>query len=258
MLIAEALGFGVPKYAHLPQILGIDKARLSKRSGSQGVLDLRDDGFVKEAVLNFLALLGWSFNDADEIFTKQELIEKFSLDRVGKAPAVFDETKLYWMNGVYLRKLPAGELDAALRARIAAAYTTPAAGDAAYVGKVIALLTEGLKTLNEIVPAAEFFFTDSVKWDDDAKAKLAGWPKRDEILAGVLAVVKQAEPFTPEKVEADFRAGTTAAGLKFKDWVHPTRFALTGRVAGPSLFHLMEVLGRDRCLARLSSAPSLS
>jgi len=253
MLIAEALGFSIPKYGHLPQILGIDKARLSKRSGSQGVLDLRDDGFVKEAVVNFLALLGWSYNDSEEIFSLPELIEKFSLDRVGKAPAVFDETKLYWMNGLYLRKMPAAELDGDLRTRIAAAYATPAAGDAAYVGKVIALLTEGLKTLNEIVPAAEFFLADTVRWDEDAKTKFAGWPKIAEIIAGVTAAVGKTEPFTAEKLEADFRAGAEAAGLKFKDWVHPTRFALTGRVVGPSLFHLMEVLGRERCVERLNA-----
>ncbi len=265
MLVAQALGFGTPRYAHLPQILGIDKARLSKRHGSQGVLDLRDEGFLKEAVLNFLALLGWSFNDADEIFSKQELVEKFSLDRVGKAPAVFDETKLYWMNGMYLRKLPAAQVEGDLRARIAAAYATPltasgvplqagAAADAAYVGKVIGLLKEGLKTLNEVVDASEFFFTEAVPWQDEARAKLAGWPGIGGILSGVLAATEAAEPFTPEQLEADFRAGSAAAGLKFKDWVHPTRFALTGRVVGPSLFHLMEVLGRPRCVERLKAA----
>src|SRR6185503_14154770 len=156
--------------------------------------------------------------------------------------------------GQYLRKLPASEIDGMLRQRLAAAYQTPLAADAAYVGRVIDLVKEGLKTLNEVVDATEFFFKEVVPWQDDAKAKLAGWPKAKEILAGVLAATGAAEPFTPEQLEADFRAGSAAAGLKFKDWVHPTRFALTGRIAGPSLFHLMEVLGRDRCLERLKKA----
>ena len=256
MLIAQALGFVVPHYAHLPMILGMDKARLSKRHGAQGVLDLRDEGFLKETVLNFLVLLGWSYNDKDEIFTKADLIEKFSLERVGKAPAVFDEAKLLWMNGQYLRKAPVAEVDADLTRRLEAAYGEAARRDAAYTGRVIALLRDGLKTLDEIVDQAGFFFADPMAWDDDAKAKLAGWPRGKEILEAVIALIEKADLFTPEALEITFRAGAEAMSLKFKDFVHPARFATTGRTSGPSLFHLLEVLGRDRCLARLRAAPA--
>ncbi len=252
MLIAESLGFPLPAYAHLPQILGLDRARLSKRHGAPGVLELRDEGFLKEAVLNFLALLGWSYSDKDELFSPAELIEKFDLKRVGSAAAVFDEKKLLWMNGVYMRKDPS--LDGALRGRVQAAY--PAATDPGYVDQVVALVKEGLKTLNEVVPAVEFFFVESVTWEEGLKTKLAEWPRAKDILEAVTAIVSGAASFTPEALEADFRAKSEAAGFKFKDYVHPTRFALTGRVAGPSLFHLMGVLGKERCLKRLKEAQS--
>ena len=257
MLIMEALGISPPRYAHLPQILGIDKVRLSKRHGAQGVLELRDEGFLPEAVLNFLALLGWSYDDKTELFTPAELKASFSLDRVGKAPAVFDETKLLWMNGHYIRTSPRERIEAELRSRIAAVHGTfPAAADAAYVGRVIALLRESLKTLGEIGPLSEFFFRDEVVWEDEARKRLAGWPRAAEILDAVAALVKSTEPFTPEALEAAFRARATEMGLRFKDIVHPARFATTGRVAGPSLFHTLEVLGRERCLARIQAAGS--
>jgi glutamyl-tRNA synthetase len=258
MLIMEALGITPPKYAHLPQILGIDKARLSKRHGAQGVLELRDEGFLPEAVLNFLALLGWSYDDKTELFTPEELKASFGLDRVGKAPAVFDETKLLWMNGHYIRTSPAARIEADLRGRIAAAHgACPAAGDSAYVGRVIALLKDSLKTLGEIGPLSAFFFQEEVVWEDEAKKRLAGWPRAAEIMAAVAGMVKATEPFTPEALEAAFRAKANEMGLKFKDVVHPARFATTGRIAGPSLFHTLEVLGRDRCLERMEAAATL-
>jgi glutamyl-tRNA synthetase len=254
MLVASALGFPVPRYAHLPQILGLDRARLSKRHGAPGVLELRDEGFLPSAILNFLALLGWSFNDHDELFSLAELIEKFDLGRVGSAPAVFDETKLSWMNGHYIRQDVTGAIYPELERRVREAFDTPAARDQAYVAAAIRLVLEGLKTTIEVVPATEFFFRDEIAWEEQARKKLMGWPGVAGILAGVKALVAGAEPFTPDRIEALYREGAEKAGLKFKDYVHPTRFAVTGRVAGPSLFHLMEVLGRDRCLVRLAAA----
>ena len=257
MLIAEALGFALPQYAHMPQILGMDKSKLSKRHGAPSVLDLRDDGFMKEAVLNFLALLGWSYNDKDEIFTLKELEEKFSLDRVGKAPAVFDEAKLYWMNGTYIRKTDPAIIEADLRARIEAAHGEAATRDPAYTTAVIKLLTEGLKTLSEVVDQSAFFFADPMAWEEEAKTKLVGWPKANEILALVTDLITKTEPFTPEALEAAFRAAAEPAGLKFKDLVHPTRFATTGRAVGPSLFHLLVVMGRERCQGRIRAASTI-
>ena len=253
ILIAEALGFEVPTYAHLPQILGLDKARLSKRHGAQGVMELAEEGFLPEAVFNFLALLGWSWDDKTEIFSRKELEEKFDLDRVGKAPAVFDEQKLLWMNGMYLRAADENRILPELVSRMESVH--PAAkADRAYTEKVGRLLRESLKTLGEVAEASAFFFKDEVAWEDEASKKLSGWPKAKEILAAVSTIVAEAEPFTPEELEKRFRSGAEAAGLKFKDFVHLTRFATTGRTAGPSLFHLIEVLGRERCRQRLKDA----
>jgi len=255
ILIGEALGYPCPRFAHLPQILGLDRSRLSKRKGAPGVIELKEAGYLREAVINFLALMGWSYNEKDELFTPPELVEKFDLARVGTAPAVFDEQKLEWMNGVYIRKAPPGTIEDDLMARMAAAYGA-AASDRAYAGRVAGLLKDGLKALADVIPASAFFFQEEVAWDEDAHIKLVGWPKVAEILAAVGELVKAAEPFTPPSLEARFRAAAEAAGLKFKDYVHPTRFALTGRAVGPSLFHLMEILGRDRCLKRIAAARS--
>lgn len=263
MMVASALGFSHPIYAHLPQILGLDRARLSKRHGAPGVLELREEGFLPETVLNFLALLGWSFNDKDELFSPAELIEKFDIGRVGSAPAVFDEKKLLWMNGHYIRQGGAGAIMPELLRRVREAYDTPAAAaspavrDQAYVAAVIRLVLEGLKTTAEVVPATEFFFRDEIVWEEEARKKLSGWPGAAGIMAGVRAIIAGADPFTPGRLEELYREGAEKAGLKFKDYVHPTRFAVTGRMAGPSLFHLMEVLGRERCQKRLAAAETV-
>ncbi len=257
MLVAQACGFPLPKYAHLPQILGLDRARLSKRRGAPGVLELREEGYLKEAVINFLVLLGWSFNEKDEIFSLDELVEKFDLARVGSSPAVFDEQKLLWMNGLYIRNADPAVIDREIGWRLAEAHPKGLGEDADYVARVSALLRESLKTLNEAVPAGGFFFEKDPEWDQAAKDKLGKWPRAGEILEQVEAIVSSAEPFTPDELEKRFRAGAEGAGLKFKDYVHPTRFATTHRTAGPSLFHLLEVLGRERCLDRIRAARKL-
>jgi glutamyl/glutaminyl-tRNA synthetase len=221
------------------------------------VLELREEGFLPSAVLNFLALLGWSYNEKDELFTSRELVEKFDLGRVGSAPAVFDEKKLLWMNGHYIRQGGPEKAVPELARRIQEVYDTPPARDPAYVASVVRLVLEGLKTFAEAVPATAFFFLRKIEWEEEARKKLTGWPRAAEILSAVKVITAGAEPFTPERIEALYREGADKAGLKFKDYVHPTRFAVTGRVAGPSLFHLMEVLGRDRCLARLADAEAL-
>lgn len=258
-LIMEALGIDPPRYAHLPQILGIDKARLSKRHGSQGVLDLKADGYLKEAVVNFLALLGWSYDDKTELFTMPELIEKFDLARVGKAPAVFDEAKLEWMNGHYIRSMPAASLDTELTARLNAAAAEhhldlKLIADGPYRSAVFALVKDSLKTLADIVPMTDFFFRETVVWDEDAKKKMAGWPRGREILEAISGIVTTAEPFTAAGLEVAFRAMAETKGLKFKEVVHPARFAVSGRAVGPSLFHMLDVLGRERCVVRLAAA----
>ena len=262
MLLGEAMGYAPPLFAHLPQILGMDKARLSKRHGAAAVLDLRGDGYLPGCVLNFLAMLGWSFNDKDELFTLKELAEKFTLERVGTAPAVFNSEKLEWMNGVYIRNMPADELQADLSARLKAAldgrdeYDQALVADAQFTGQVANLLKDGLKVLAEVVDQGEFFYRREVEWEEATKAKFLAWPKVGEILAAVTALTKKSEPFKSEVLEAAWRAESVAGGYKFKDFVHPTRFALTGHASGPSLFHLMEVMGREKCLTRLALAAS--
>ncbi len=260
VLLFEALGLKPPRYAHLPQILGMDRARFSKRHGAAAVLDLREDGYLPEAVLNFLVLLGWAYDGVQELFEKRELCEKFELKKVGVTPAVFDVKKLEWMNGVYIRKMPAAALEGDLRARLGAAfggkgeYDQALVGDAAYTGKVIGLLKDGLKALSEIVELADYFYRKEPAWEAEAREKLATWPRAGDILAAVEGLVGSVEPFGHEALEAAWRKGAEGAGFKFKDFVHPTRFAVTGRVAGPSLFHLMEVLGRGRCGERVAAA----
>jgi len=128
--------------------------------------------------------------------------------------------------------------------------------DAQFTGQVANLLKDGLKVLAEVVDQGEFFYRKEVEWEEATKAKFLGWPKVGEILAAVTALTKKSEPFKSEVLEAAWRAESVAGGYKFKDFVHPTRFALTGHASGPSLFHLMEVMGREKCLTRLALAAS--
>ena len=244
LLVLEALGFEAPRYAHLPLLHGPDGRKLSKRHGAASVQELRDAGYLPEAVRNYIALLGWGYDEATTFFTTPELIEAFSLERVGRSPAVFDEQKLRWMNGRYLRELDPDELTKLLEDRLGRTGLRPAVG----------IAQEKMQTLDDFWRLAGFLVerqpTDEKAW---AKVMSDGAPER---LAKAREALASVEPFDQEHVETALRGVVEERGVKPKDVYQPIRVAISGSTVSPGIFESVALLGRDETLARIDRALS--
>lgn len=259
MLIYRALGIEPPVLAHLPRVLGADRAKLSKRHGATSVLEYRDRGYLPEALFNFLGLLGWSLDDHTVIISREQFIENFTLERVVKNPAIFDLEKLTWMNGVYIREMPEERLAALLLEQLDRDLPAqaPRPLDAAVVRRIVPLVRERIKLLTEVAPLTEFFFIDELAYaSDDLLGK--GFRGRPEValaaLRTALARLESVRDWRHEDLEASMRALAEELGVKAGDLFMPIRVAVTGRAVSPPLFETMEVLGRERTLTRLSAA----
>jgi glutamyl-tRNA synthetase len=251
ILLYQALGAALPAFAHVPLILGPDKTRLSKRHGAMAVMAYRDMGFLPDAVVNYLVRLGWSHGD-QEIFSRAELIEKFDLASVGKSAGVFDLEKMLWLNAHYLHRLAPAELAAAARPFIAR-VGLPVPGDDAWLAKALATVQERAKTLVDLVEQARFYLTDDVPLDPAAAARLLT-PEIAPALASLRAALATVEPWTMETLEAAFKRVLGQHGLKLGKLAQPVRVAVTGTAASPGIFEVLDVLGRERTLARLERA----
>jgi glutamyl-tRNA synthetase len=244
ILIQQAMGAPTPVYAHLPLLNGPDGKKLSKRHGATSVQELREDGYLPEAVINYLALLGWGYDEATTFFTIEELQERFSLERVSKAPAAFDEQKLRWMNGRYLREMDVDELTRRLEE---------------YTGRTglrdaVVITQDKISTLEEFWPLARSFFEGPVD-DPAAREKWLGAPAAKEALAAARdALAELPEPWTTEALEETLRGVAERAGLKPKQLFQPLRVALTGTTVSPGIFETVALLGRDETLARVDDA----
>jgi glutamyl-tRNA synthetase len=263
IMLYEALGYAIPEFAHMSLILNPDRTKMSKRSGEDAtfVSEFKARGFLPEALLNFLVLLGWSWDGEQEIFTLPELIEKFSIDRVNNTGAVFDKDKLEWMNGQYLKAMPLADRVARVRAFLRETGGEP---DAAVVGNVddfLALATEAvgerLKTLKDVEGYAGFAFRDPVVVADDALAEFAKRPEGDHRLNALADAIEGVEPFELEPLETAVRALADRMGLKAGDLFFPARVALTGRKVAPGIFEVMRLLGKKRTLERLRKGAEL-
>jgi glutamyl-tRNA synthetase len=239
--ILEALGAPLPAYGHLANILGPDGKKLSKRHGATSIDEFRARGYIPEALVNFLALLGWSYDDKTTIMSRDELVERFTLDRVGPSPAVFDYAKLDWMNGVYLRALPPGEY-----ADVLVAYLREQGyeWDEQRVRKVAPLVQEKIATLGEFPAFAGFFF---------ARVEPAS-AVDGEMLPAAAEALAQVEPFEAGEIESTLRGVAERLGLKPRDAFQPIRLAVTGSKVSPGLFESLELLGREESLARLAGS----
>jgi glutamyl-tRNA synthetase len=239
--LIRAIDADVPSYAHVSHVLGADGRALSKRHGSVTVDDFRGQGYYPAALVNFLALLGWSYDDKTTIMSVDELVERFSLERVVPSPAVFDYTKLDWMNGVYLRALPPDEY-----ADVLVAYLREQGydWDEQLVRRVAPLVQEKIATLGEFPAFAGFFFA-RVEPEGEVDGQVL--PAAVETLAGV-------EPFEAEQIETALRGLAERLGLKPREAFQPIRLALTGSKVSPGLFESLELLGRDESLARLEGS----
>ena len=250
----RAFGAALPEFAHVPLILGTDKARLSKRHGATSVTAYRDMGYLPEAVVNYLVRLGWSHGD-QEIFSREELIEKFSLESVGKSAGVFNAEKFLWLNSHYLKTRPPAQLaDEIVPYILAKGYAVPQ--DKAWLQKMIRPLQERAKTLVELVEAASYFLTDDIVLDEKAATKFL---TRD-IAAPLQSLIQKLaalDDFNESNVEQAFAEVLQQAGLAMGKLAQPVRVALTGSTVSPGIHEVIAVLGKDRTLRRLRAALEL-
>lgn len=251
LLLYRYLGYPLPRFAHLPLILNPDRTKLSKRQGDVAVEDYRDRGFFPEALVNFVAFLGWNPGDEREIFTVEELSQAFSLERVNKAGAVFDQEKLRWFNQQYLMRRPAERLLDELRPQVAARGWSGHSDD--YLRGIIELMRERAIFVSEILEKAGWFFEEPSAYDE-ATLKKRWKPESPALLQAARATLAAVEPFAHDPLEAAARALVEERGQKLGDLVHPLRLACTGCGAGPGLFELMALLGRETCLRRIDRA----
>jgi glutamyl-tRNA synthetase len=244
LLVLEALGVEPPVYAHLPLLHGPDGKKLSKRHGAASVQDLRDAGYLPEAVRNYLALLGWGDEDDETIIPTDELVKRFRIERVSRNPARFDEQKLRWMNGRYLRELGIDELTRRLQV-----YHPDAPPD--QLRDAVAISEEKIQTLADFWPLAGFIF-DGPADDPAAREK---WLSDGglEALADARSALERAEPFDAEHIEQALREVVQARDAKPRDVFQPVRVALAGTTVSPGIFETLEVLGRDEALARIDA-----
>ncbi len=253
--IYEALGWSLPRFAHLSMIMGPDGTKLSKRHGATSVLEYRDQGFLPAALRNYLALLGWSTSDSQQIFEEDELISKFDLAGCQKNPATFDPVKLTWMNSEYIRKTPVPELLEMAKPFFAAAKVDTAKGPA--LEKATALEREKYKLLSEIPGLVSFFYQDKVEFSQKAMDKVLRQPGVKDVLNGLRDDLRGFEPFTEKPLEDRIRKFCADKGLKTGQVFHPLRAAVSGRTDGPSLFAMLEIMGREKVVSRIESAAAL-
>jgi glutamyl-tRNA synthetase len=249
VLCYEALGYPRPAFAHIPMILGADRARLSKRHGATSLLAYRDEGFPAEAMVNYLARLGWAHGD-QEVFTREELVRLFDIRHVGATAAIFDRAKLEWLSGHWLRALEPAELAGRWRPYLERAGVR-VERDPGWLAGVGTTLRERARTLAEMTEQARFYFEAPATYDREAAGKLLGpaaRPRLDHLVRRLRAV----ESWEPPALEGLFRQLAGELGVRLVDLAQPVRLLLTGRTASPPLFEVMTLLGREETLARLA------
>ncbi|UCD54130.1 MAG: glutamate--tRNA ligase [Dehalococcoidia bacterium] len=257
LLLYRALGFEPPQFAHLPMILGSDRAKLSKRHGAVSITEYREQGYLPETMVNFLALLGWSLDDKTELLSREELVRSFSLERVSRTAAVFNPDKLNWMNGVYIRGLTADRFYQAAEPYLMGDEVAAKAviSNEGYVREILPLVQERARTLAEVVDLTRFFFIEELEYDP---ALLIAKKMDRESTIQALKIAKQrlepSEAFDEESLEAILRPLAEELGLKTGQLFGVLRVAVTGLAAAPPLFQTMSVLGRERCLKRVETA----
>jgi glutamyl-tRNA synthetase len=253
----EALGYVPPKMAHVPMVLGADHAKLSKRHGSTSVLEFRENGYLPEALLNFLSLIGWSLDDRTDLISREDLIKNFSLERVTKNAGIFNYDKLNWMNGQYIRKLPAEDfgkralpfLEKGLQSEIKRPLDTE------YILKVLPLVQERVKLLSEVASLSKYFFSDDLHYDSQL---LIGKDMTAESTAAALKIsrerLEKQAAFDAVSLEAMMRSLCVELQLKAGQLFGAVRTAVSGQTATPPLFQMMAVLGKERSLKRIDAA----
>lgn len=250
ILLYEYFGWTPPKFAHLPLLLNSDRSKLSKRQGDVAVEDYRAKGYEREALINFVAFLGWNPGSEKEIFTVQELGQEFDLDRVGKSGAIFNVDKLNWFNQQHLKVKPAGEILEQIRPVITE-HGISASDE--FIAKVIELMRDRVNFLPEFITFALYFFQDPKEYDMETISKK--WtPETLNWLSALNEKLKNLADFSHEQIENQLKLTAENLGVKPGGMVQPLRIAISGVSAGPALYMMMEILGKETCLRRLEKA----
>jgi len=258
ILLYQALGFNPPAFAHIPMILGPDKSRLSKRHGATSVTAYRDMGYLPEAMVNYLARLGWGHGD-QEVFSREELIEKFSLDSVNKSPAIFNQEKLDWLNGHYVRQaLPERLVDLSMP-YLAKAFPEvekleKTREGASYILRALSCLQDRIRLLPEVAELTSYFFTDKFDYDEKARKKHFKGKETADILSKLRERLLGLKKFNKDGLENVFKGLAAELNVKLGAVIHPTRLALTGRGVSPGIYDVIDILGKEETLKRIDRA----
>jgi len=247
--IYQALGINPPEFAHIPMILGADRARLSKRHGATSVLAYRDEGYLPEALVNFLARLGWSYGD-QEIFTREELIKYFNLEQVGKANAVFNAEKLLWLNSEYIKLTPEERLFELVKPFLVNEGYLKENVDIKWACRAIKSLKERCRTLKELAHAMRYYLLDYVDIEPKAKEKYIN-PETIPIIKEITEKLAQLNDFTQDKIEKIFMDIVNERGLKLGQVAQPIRVVITGSTVSPGIYEVLEIVGKEKTLKRL-------
>jgi len=258
ILIYEALGLTIPEFSHIPMIMGQDHTRLSKRHGATSVMEYEKMGYIAEAVVNYIAHLGWSSGDEREIFTKEELIKEFSLDKISKHAAVFSMEKLNWFNSEYLKNMSIDSITGML---------LPFLKEANYIGEeslspeknkyikeVVNLMQGRFRNFIQFIEYADYFFTDKINIEPQAFQNVLSKQGVPDILQALQEQLSSLEFWSEENIENTVREVATSLQIKGGQIIHPTRVALSGKKVGPGLFEIMVVLGKEKTVKRLKEA----
>ncbi|MFN3533695.1 MAG: glutamate--tRNA ligase [Candidatus Brocadia sp.] len=250
----KAFGFKVPEFAHIPMILGEDGSRLSKRHGATSVSEYRDKGYLPHALVNFLALLGWSPGNDVEIISIPEMIEKFTLKRVNKTSAQFNNIKLDWMNGQYIKNTPVEQLIPEVKKFFEKSGIDMAKITPEWLFDFVKLYHERFKTFQDLLNQTRFFFTDMVEYDQVAVDKFLKKEGVGELLKEVYSAISRIDTFDKKTLEDSLRDLTERLGIGFSKLAQPMRVAITGKSVSAGIFETMELLGKEKTLKRLDYA----
>ena len=251
ILIYRALGWEAPEFGHIPMILGPDRSKMSKRHGATSVVEYQNQGFLPEAFLNFMAMLGWSPPNDRELFRSNELISLFGLDRVALHGAIFDMSKLKWMNQQYIKGLNGEQLLQFCHPFLLQVPGYPGRYRQEDLAEMMGLFRERLEVLSDITPKVSYFFTEPTVFEEKGLAACLKTPDLEAVLAELISALEAVDPFTHETIERVVRIIAEHRHLGAGKIIHPARLGVSGRTDGPGLFDLMHILGQDVCLRRL-------
>ncbi|HHV74027.1 MAG TPA: glutamate--tRNA ligase [Thermoanaerobacterium sp.] len=254
ILIYEALGFEKPEFAHVSMILAPDRSKLSKRHGATSVQEFRDLGYLPEAIINYITLLGWVPSDGEEVFTTEKSVREFTLDRVSKNPAIYDTKKLTWLNGIYIRDCDVDRLTKEIIPFLISKGLIGDEYDYDYIRKIVSAVREREKTLSEIADAMSYYFKDDFLYDEKGVKKYFEKDGVENILREAIKALKAVDDFNLIETENAYRDLIERLNIKSGDLFHPTRLAISGRTFGPGLFDIMELLGKEKTVERIEKA----